>query len=184
MKLLDYSDFQLKVTEEALLIRPIRRLWNQDRSGQKEKFFQQLSYLWFMTDPRSSYSYILDYGERHKAIVEQEGLPADFKPSELLVEAMKIYEKLTITPSQKLLNSALKAADTVSRFLEDPNILTDEDNNGKPKYQVASITKALKDVEGIVNSLQNLQKKVDSEVLESGKARGTQELTVGDIGLD
>ena len=184
MKLLDYSDFQLKVTEEALLIRPIRRLWNQDRSCQKEKFFQQLSYLWFMTDPRSSYSYILDYGERHKAIVEQEGLPADFKPSELLVEAMKIYEKLTITPSQKLLNSALKAADTVSRFLEDPNILTDEDNNGKPKYQVASITKALKDVEGIVNSLQNLQKKVDSEVLESGKARGTQELTVGDIGLD
>jgi hypothetical protein len=116
--------------------------------------------------------------------VEQEGLPADFKPSEMLVEAMKIYEKLTITPSQKLLNSALKAADTVSRFLEDPNILTDEDNNGKPKYQVASITKALKDVEGIVNSLQNLQKKVDSEVLEQGKARGTQELTVGDIGLD
>ena len=184
MKLLEYTDFQLKVTEEALLIRPIRRLWNQDRSSQKEKFFQQLSYLWFMVDPRSSYSYILDYGERHKAIVEQEGLPEDFKPSEMLVEAMRIYEKLTVTPSQKLLTSALKAADTVSKFLEDPEILTAVDNNGKPKYQVSAITTALKNVEGIVTSLQNLQRKVDQEVTESGKARGAQELTVGDIGLD
>ena len=184
MKLLEYTDFQLKVTEEALLIRPIRRLWNQDRSGQKEKFFQQLSYLWFMTDPRSSYSYILDYDERHKAIVEQEGLPEDFKPSEMLIEAMRIYAKITTTPSQKMLISALKAADTVSKFLEDPNILTEEDANHRPKYKVGDITKALKDVEGIVNSLQSLQKKVDQEVLDAGKARGTQELTVGDIGLD
>lgn len=184
MKLLSFENFELQVTPEALLIRPIRRLYNADRSERKEKFFQQLSYLWFMVDPRSSYSYILDYGERHQAVIEQEGLPEDFKPSEFLVEAMRIYEKLTITPSQKLLTSALKAADTVSKFLEDPGILTETDDKGRPKYQISAITTALKNVEGIVTSLQNLQKKVDQEVLESGKARGTQELTVGDVGLD
>lgn len=184
MKLISFENFELQVAPEALLIRPIRRLYNADRSERKEKFFQQLSYLWFMTDPRSSYSYILDYDERSRAIIEQEGLPEDFRPSEFLIEAMRIYSKLTITPSQKLLNSTLKAADTVSKFLENPDILTEEDSSGKPKYKVGDITKALKDVEGIVNSLQSLQKKVDSEVAESGKARGTQELTVGDIGLD
>lgn len=185
MKLISYSDYQIKVADEALLVRPIRRLWNQDRSERKERFFQQMSYLYFMVSPSSSYSYILDYDERHQAIIEQEGLPEDFKPSELLVEAMKIYEKLSVTPSQKLLNSALKAADTVSRFLETPDLLTAVDKTGKPKYQVGSITRALKDVEGIVNSLQNLQKKVDMELAESqGKARGTQELTIGDLGLD
>lgn len=184
MRLISFENYELQVAPEALLIRPIRRLYNADRSERKEKFFQQLSYLWFMTDPRSSYSYILDYDERSKAIIEQEGLPEDFRPSEFLIEAMRIYSKLTITPSQKLLNSTLKAADTVSKFLENPDILTEEDSSGKPKYKVGDITKALKDVEGIVNSLQSLQKKVDSEVAESGKARGTQELTVGDIGLD
>ena len=184
MHLINFENFELQVTPEALLIRPIRRLYNADRSERKEKFFQQLSYMWFMTDPRSSYSYILDYEERSKAVIEQEGLPEDFKPSETLIEAIRIYAKLTITPSQKLLTSALKAADTVSKFLENPDILTEEDDKGRPKYQISAITKALKDVEGIVTSLQNLQKKVDSEVLESGKARGTQELTVGDIGLD
>ncbi len=184
MKLLSFENYELQVSPEALLIRPIRRLYNQDRSERKERFFQQLSYLWFMVSPQSSYSYILDYDERSKAVIEQEGLPEDFRPSELLVEAMRIYKQLTITPSQKLLTSAIKAADTVSKFLEDPEILTKVDDKGRPMYQVSSITAALKNVEGIVTTLQNLQKKVDSEVLESGKARGTQELTVGDVGLD
>jgi hypothetical protein len=102
----------------------------------------------------------------------------------MLIDAMKVYKEHTITPSQKLLSSALKAAETVSKFLEDPNILTEVDDKGRPKYQVSSITAALKNVEGIVSTLQNLQKKVDQELEETGKARGTQELTVGDVGLD
>ena len=184
MKLIKYEDYQIKIADEALLIRPIRRLFNADRSERKEKFFQQMSYMYFMVSPQSTYSYILDQEERHKAIVEQEGLPEDFKPSEMLIDAMKIYKEHTITPSQKLLSSALKAAETVSKFLEDPNILTEVDDKGRPKYQVSSITAALKNVEGIVSTLQNLQKKVDQELEEAGKARGTQELTVGDVGLD
>ena len=185
MRLISFENYELQVAPEALLIRPIRRIYNADRSERKEKFFQQLSYLWFMTDPRSSYSYILDYDERSKAIIEQEGLPEDFKPSEFLIEAMRIYSKLTITPSQKLLTSAIKAADTVSKFLENPDILTEEDDKGRPKYQVSSITAALKNVEGIVSTLQNLQRKVDQELEDAdGKARGSQELTVGDVGID
>ena len=185
MKLIEYSDFQIKLADEAFLVRPIRRLFHQDRSERKEQFWRQMSYLYFVVSPASSYSYILDPEERAKAVIEQEGLPADFKPSELLLEAMQVYRKLTITPSQKLLDSALVAADTVSKFLRNPNILTEEDDKGKPKHTVSEITRALKDVEGITNSLQNLQKKVEQELQEeSGKARGTQELTVGDVGLD
>ena len=149
----------------------------------KESFYQQMSYLFFLVDPRSTYSYILDLDERSKAIIEQEGLPDNFKPSELLVEAMRIYKEHTTTISQKLLNDALVAANTVGTFLRTVD-LTEEDRNGKPKYQVSQITAALKNLEGIVTNIQNLQKKVDSEIQEGGKARGAQELTVGDIGLD
>ena len=185
MKLIEYVDFQIKLADEAFLVRPIRRLWHQDRSAQKEQFWRQMSFLYFTVSPASSYSYILDMDERAKAVIEQEGLPADFKPSELLLEAMQIYRKLTITPSQKLLDSALVAADTVSKFLKNPDILTEEDDKGKPKHTVSEITRALRDVEGITNSLQNLQKKVEQELQDDqGKARGTQELTLGDIGLD
>jgi hypothetical protein len=185
MKLISYSDYQIKLADEAFLVKPIRRLWHQDRSAQKEQFWRQMSYLYFVVSPVSSYSYILDPEERAAEVIKQEGLPEDFRPSPLLLEAMQIYRKLTITPSQRLLESALIAADTVSKFLRDPDILTAEDRNGKPKYQISSITAALKNVEGIVSSLQTLQKKVEQEIAEdSGKARGTQELTLGDIGLD
>ena len=185
MKLIRYEDYQIKLADEAFLVRPIRRLFNQDRSERKEQFWRQMSYLYFVISPASSYSYILDPEERAKAVIEQEGLPADFRPSELLLEAMQVYRKLTITPSQKLLDSALVAADTVSKFLKNPDILTEEDDKGKPKHTVSEITRALRDVEGITNSLQNLQKKVEQELQEdSGKARGAQELTLGDVGLD
>lgn len=185
MKLISYSDYQIKLADEAFLVRPIRRLWHQDRSAQKEQFWRQMSFLYFTISPASSYSYILDPEERAKTVIEQEGLPEDFKPSELLLEAMKIYRQLTITPSQQLLESALIAANTVSKFLRDPTILERTDEKGRPLYQISSITAALKNVEGIVSSLQTLQKKVEQEIAEeSGKARGTQELTLGDIGLD
>lgn len=180
MKLIQFIDYQIKLADEALLIKPIRKLFNQDRSERKERFFQQMSYLYFMVDPRSTYSYLLDEDERRQAIIEQEGLDPNFQPSPLLKEAMEIYEKHTITPSQRLLESALISADKVSKFLRDVD-LYEEDDKGRPKYQVAQITTALKNVEGIVTSLQNLQRKVDQEVNDQGKARGSQELTVGDL---
>jgi hypothetical protein len=185
MRLIRYEDFQIKLADEAFLVRPIRRLFHQDRSERKENFWRQMSYLYFVVSPASSYSYILDPDERAKAVIEQEGLPSDFKPSELLLEAMQVYKKLTVTPSQKLLEASLKAADTVSKFLSDENILDKTDDKGRPLYQISSVTAALKNVEGIVNSLQALQKKVEMEIQEeSGKARGSGELTLGDLGLD
>lgn len=180
MKLIKIENFQLSIADEALLIKPIRKLWNQDRSASKDMFYKQMSYLYFMVDPRSTYSYILDEKERAKEIIAQEGLEEDFTPSPLLKEAMEVYKKHTVTPSQELLNAALVAAHTVSTFLKKPDILEQEDYKGKPKYQISSITSALKNVEGIVSSLQNLQKKVESELSEQSKARGSQELTILD----
>lgn len=182
MRLITIENFELKVADEALLIRPIRRLWHQDRSQRKESFFQQMSYLYFMVSPQSTYSYILDMDERSRTIIAQEGLPEDFRPSPLLVEAMQVYRQHTVTVSQKLLSDALIGADKVGKFLREVD-LNEEDDKGRPKYQVSTITAALKNVEGIVSSIQALQKKVDQELEDNTKARGAQELTLGDMGL-
>lgn len=184
MKLISYSDYQIKLADEAFLIRPIRRLFNADRSERKEQFWRQISYMYFMCSPASTYSYILDLDERAKTIIAQEGLPEDFTPSPMLVEAMQVYRQHTKTISQELLESSLIGAKKVSDFLRNVD-LTEEDDKGKPKYQVSTITAALKNVEGIIASLQVQQKKVEQELEEGeGKARGSQELTLGDLGLD
>lgn len=179
MKLIEYSDYQIKIADEAFLVKPIRKLWHQDRSERKERFFQQMAVLFFVYSPASNYSYIVNEDERLKEVLQQEGID-DFKPSADFNEAVEIYKKLNVTVSQRLLESAIISANKVSDFLRTVD-LKEEDDKGRPKYQVSQITAALKNVEGIVSSLQNLQKKVEQELTEGNKARGSQELTVGDI---
>lgn len=40
MKLIEYKDFKIQVSDEAMLIKPIRDLFNSDTSENKEKFMQ------------------------------------------------------------------------------------------------------------------------------------------------
>lgn len=180
MRLITVENYELKVADEALLIKPIRRLWNQDRSERKERFYEQMSYMYNVYSPASPYIYIINEQERINKVIEQEKFPANFKPSPLLEEAIVVYKETTITPSQKLLEAALVAANKVSIFLRNID-LTVEDKSGRPKYQISQITTALKNVDGIIETLQSLQKKVEQELKEQSSARGSQELTIGDL---
>ncbi len=171
MKLINFEDYQVKPAPEAMLVKPIRMLYHNDRTKNKEKFMQYMSYLYFMVDPRSTYAYIIDDKLRAEQIIKQEGLPKDFKPDKLLKEAMDIYKEHTYTVSYELLQSARKSVEKVRTFLENID-LTEEDNNGKPKYQISSITQALKNVTALVPELQKLEKQVESEIEEKGRVKG------------
>ena len=73
MKLITVENYELKIADEALLVKPIRKLWNQDRSKGKEQFYKQMSVLFFTYSPSSNYSYIIDEKERMKEVLLQEG---------------------------------------------------------------------------------------------------------------
>jgi hypothetical protein len=88
MHIIEYNNYTIEPTQEAFLIKPIRDLFNKDKSKTKEKFLQQMSVLYFYADPRSTYNYIIDDEERMQAIIEQEGLPKDFKITEDLNKAL------------------------------------------------------------------------------------------------
>ena len=101
MKLIKYDGVEFKIADEALLIRPIRELFRQDKSKKKEEFWKQISYLWFMCDPRSTYQYLIDENERAAEIKRQEGLGEKWKPSALLQEAMDVYKQVKPLQYQK-----------------------------------------------------------------------------------
>jgi hypothetical protein len=141
-----------------------------------------MAVIYFCYSPASNYSYIVDEEERLQEVLQQEGI-TDFKPSQDFKDAVEIYKKLNVTVSQKLLEDCLVAANTVGKFLRNIN-LEEVDDKGRPKYQVSQIVSALGNVEKIINSLQSLQKKVEQELEEESKARGTQELTPGDVWVE
>lgn len=181
MKLIRFEDYQIKVTDEALLIRPIRRMFNKDRSVQKERFFQQMSILYFMCDPISTYMYISDPKERLKEILRQEGLPEDYALSEELREAMKIYETHCRTSSTMLLEDTRAAVDKLRDFLKtfNPN---ERDKNKRPVYPINTLTSAIKQIPELAKSLSEAERAVQKELEEEGRARGGNNKTLMDDG--
>ena len=183
MHLIEYDNYEIKISPEALLVKPIREIWEKDKTKNKESFLSQMSFMFFMIDPRSTYSYITDLAERADEIIMQEGLPRDFQPTEDLKKAMEIYEKHTITSSYALLEAAKIAVDKVGKFLKEVDLNT-LDDKGKPIYTINSITSAIKQIPQLAKDLVEAEKVVAKEIEEKGRARGGNNKTIFDDGFD
>lgn len=178
MRLIKQDNFEIKVSDEALLVKPIRKLYHQDRSQGKERFYQQMSILFFVYSPASNYSYIIDEKERLKEVCEQEGIK-DFKMSADFKEAVKVYKKLCITPEALLLEDTLAFIDKSRKVLRNINYdgLDEKEivNTMKTGMSIASL------IPKLVKDLTEAKKIIEKELEETNNARGSQELTVFDI---
>lgn len=183
MHIIEYNNYNIEPTQEAFLIKPIRDLYNADKSKTKEKFMQQMSIMYFLADPRSSYTYITDEDERLKEILIQEGLPADFKIDKKLEEAIEIYKKHITTTSQLLLEDTRFAIDKLRKFLREVD-LSAQDDKGKPLYTVNSITQAIKQIPQLAKDIAEAERVVAKEIEEQGRARGGNNKTLFDDGIN
>lgn len=171
MKLIEFDGVEFKVADEAFLVRPIRQLFEADKSKKKESFWQQISYLWFMCDPRSSYMYLVNESERAAEVKKQEGLGDNWEPSELLVEAMNIYRSQTITTAAILLEGMRKGIDKLSTFLGETSF---------SEKTVASMTSALKQIPELAKALSDAEKALAKDFAMDDKARGTAVKAIGE----
>ena len=175
MKLVTFEEGQLQISDEALLVKPFRDLWRSDKSKTKEGFYNQMSYLYFMCDPRSSYNYVSSLKERSDLIVEQEQLPKNFVPSPQLKEAMIWYKKLVTTTSSLLLEDTRGAIDKVREFLKNFDLKEDVDDKGRPLYTISSITTALRQIPQLSKDLRDAEVALSKELDEVTRAKGGNE---------
>lgn len=181
MKLIQVENYELKVADEALLVRPIRRLFNMDRSKGKEAFYRQMSVLYFVYSPTSNYSYIIDEKERLSEVLAQEGIK-DFHNTAEFKEAVEVYKKLTKTSSSELLNDVKVAVDKVREVLKevDFSALDEKDKVNALK----TVTSVVSMIPKLVKDLSEAEKAVTKEMEEQSNARGSQELTIFDNDID
>lgn len=188
MKLIDFDGLDFKIADEALLVRPIRELFRADKSRKKEDFWKQISYLWFMCDPRSSYMYILDTGERSVEIIKQEGLGDKWKPSALLKEAMDIYKKQTTTTASIFLETmrhsiddmayALRNLGTVMRTLNGNE--TAKDDGMTLDKALITMNKIAKDIPSLSAAFVQAEKALAKDFADNDKVRGTTDKAAGE----
>jgi len=178
MKLIEFDGQEFKIADEALLIRPIREMFRKDKSTKKEEFWRQISYMWFMCDPRSTYQYLVDDKERSVEVKKQEGFEESWEPSVQLREAMDIYRRQTTTTAALLLEGMRKGIDNLRKFLAEVDLFATV--NDKPVYQVATVTSALKQVPELARALVEAEKALAQDFATDDNARGSAQKAVGE----
>lgn len=172
MRLFKFENYQLNISPEALAIKAFRVLWDRDKTASKLVATQQLAYIYFMYDPRSDYMFIIDEDERHEQVVEQEGLPKDWKPDKEVQKAIDVYKFLITSPSSLLLQDTRALIDKVRKQLKEID-LTAVDDKRKPVWSLAQITSTIKQIPSLIQDLTNAEKAINSEIEENSKMRGS-----------
>ena len=92
LKLFKYEGYKLSIEPEALLLKPIRDIWERDSSATKDTALMELGFVYFYSDPRSDYQFITDKKDRMKEIRAGEGIPKEWKPDKLVNDCIDFYE--------------------------------------------------------------------------------------------
>ena len=181
MKLVKIDNYQLQIEDELLLLKPFKKLYKSDRSKDKSDFMDFLTIVYFTYDPRSDYSYIVDDNERLQEVCTTNGLEVP-KFTDLQLECINLYKKLTTTISQELLQSTKIAIVKVKEFLETVDLNTTDDK-GKPIYTINSITTAIRQIPQLAKEVMEAEKTIAKEIQEQGRARGGNGKTLMDDGI-
>ena len=176
MKLFKYEGYKITISEEALLLKPFKAIWKRDKSLNKEKALSELGFIYFFCDIRSDYQYIVDEEARMASIKEGEGMPEDWTPDSVVLEAMQFYSTFKST-SALLLEDTRYAVEKLRKLLREID-LTKTDNNGKPIYTLNTITATIKQVPSLVKDLDEAERSIAKEIAQSDKVRGAQSKSI------
>lgn len=169
MKLVKINNYNLEVEDELLLLKPFKDLYKADKTKDKTKFFNLLTILYYVYDPRSDYNFISDEEERLKEVCDSNGFEVPkFTPKEL--ECIELYKKSTTTASTLLLEDTKLTIEKIREMLKsvDFSVLEEKDKVNAIK----SIASTVSMIPKLVKDLAEAEKAVTKEIQEAGRARG------------
>lgn len=165
-----------KPNVETLLIEPFKGIWEGDDSADKREAIKVFTYIEFMTSKKKSNPYA-GYNDldRHGRLVEDLGL-VDFVVDDRIRSAMAMIEKFQeeASPTYQYYRSSLVTAEKTRKFLMEVDLSERNAKNGNLLYKPKDITSALRDTEGIIQTLGVLREKVEQELFESVKTKGNK----------
>lgn len=184
MQLFNVINNNAQPTTEVLLIYPFKDIWERDITPHRNGAIREFTYIEFMCSPKKTnpfYGYI-DLEKRAKKIKEnlfsKENVEKliTWKADDLILEGIKVYTEFikNASPALNLLDSCYTAAKGIENFLNTENVLTKTNGRGMPLYKPVDIMRAIKEMEGIVKSLNGLREKVEQELYETSKTRGNR----------
>lgn len=179
IKLFKYEGYKLNISEEALLLKPFKEIWQRDKSKNKDKALQELGYIYFMSDPRSDYQYLVDEEERSKAIKEGEGIDSKWKPDKVVLDAIDFYK--SFKPTSALLLEDIRAM--INGYRLKLREITADMSNLDIK-EIKDLGAVIKQIPSLIKDLDEAEKALNSELKTSGRMRGSGEKTLFEDGIN
>lgn len=181
MKLFKYEGYRVTVEPEALTLKVFKKIWDRDKSKDKNKALSELAFIYFFCDPRSDFMFILDEDERKEEIKLQEGLRSNWEPDKVVQEAIAFYKKSSTTISSGLLEDAKFGVLKIREALR--NISFDNIEEAKVPKAIKDAASTLKEIPELIKSIQEAEKAMNSEIQENSRMRGQGKKTIFDDGL-
>jgi hypothetical protein len=155
------------------LINEFKKIWDRDTSRDKARAIKELAFVYFMGDYKSEYN---SQGIEKQKMVSIDVMNDEFYiPDELIEKAIAKYTSLQETISMRYLKSVRETANSLMKFYD--QLRFNSNTMNVTNYDPSAVTKALKDVESIIEKLEKWEKKVFSEE-DSMEIRGG-----GNIGI-
>lgn len=183
MRLFDLINNQLVISEEAYILTPFKKLWDRDKTKDKERALAELGYIYFMEDFRSDFSDITKEEERAVEVKSSISLPNNWKEDNLVKAAREFYRKRSeeITPLL-LLKDAKIVIDKMREFYREVDFLA-LDKNGKSKYDIDKVARVVERSAGIFENLTKLEQMVKKEVQAKRDKVGTKTKAIFEDGV-
>jgi hypothetical protein len=181
MKLFEYSNFELKVDPEALLLKPFSLLADKYKKD-IEMLRNVFAFIYFYADTRSDYQIYRNEEERIEKIKQGLGLAEDWQPDNDILAAIEFYNSFK-SEAALLLEDTKNAIAKLREAMNEINF-KEVDDKGKPIYPLNQLTQTIKVIPSLVSDLKETEAAVNSEIRSAAKARGSQDKTLFDDGIE
>jgi len=153
---------------EALMLRPFKKLWDRDKSVNKDKALSEFAYIYFMEDPRSDYQYITDRNDRAEEVTGSLGL-RDWHEDAPVKEACELYRSFKPV-SAGLLEDTRYFVNAFRKELRERS----DSLSGLEIKELKEAMALAKQIPGLTKDLDDAEKTLNKDIMSELKARGSQ----------
>jgi hypothetical protein len=158
---------------ESLVVPEFRKLWDRDKSKDKKRAINEITYAVFLCDKSDKNPY-KNYSEFDRIVM----LKKDFDIKEidsLIQEAVEKYKKLNTTRYERVVHAALDSLEDI----EDYYIGIKEKD--KKEFDISEYLGSMEKLGKAIKSLRELEKQLEADRTEGSKVRGDNQIGLYEI---
>lgn len=163
MNIFEIVNYNVTFSPQALVLKPFKEIWLNDKSKDKAKAIRELSFVYYMADERSDYMYAINEEERKEYILKDLGIEENWFVPKYVEDAILFYKESSETTSTQMLKSARLAVSKISAFLDNIDV-NERDKYNKPMFDINKITGAVEKIPKLIKALNEIEREIVKEM--------------------